>query len=253
MLQATDVELSFGAHPGVATVLRGANLQLAPGQTLALVGDSGSGKSTLLRVLMGLAQPDAGQVMLEGRTLQDWLTRDRLGLARKVQMVWQNAAAALTPARTVRQLLHEPLQIHRLASGADVRTAVESALTAVALDPGEVLERLPHQLSGGQQQRVAIARALLLQPTYLLADEPTSALDPDTALGIAELLRDQATARGMGLLVVTHDPALPVHLRATVLPMAAGKVGEALDARAWRAHQQALWSNLHVPHEGQLR
>lgn len=245
MLQATGVQLGFG-HTGGAAVLRGATLQLAQGQTLALVGDSGSGKSTLLRVLMGLLRPDAGSVRLEERDVAQWLARDRLGFARKVQMVWQNAAAALTPGMTVLQLLQEPLSIHRLARGAEAKRAVEAALCSVALDPQMVLGRLPHQLSGGQQQRVAIARALLLRPSFLLADEPTSALDPDTALGIAALLRTQAAQTGMGLLVVTHDPALPVHLDATVLPMAAGQVGEALDARAWRAHQQALWSNLHV-------
>lgn len=247
MLQANRVQLGFGHAAGAAAVLRDASLQLAEGQTLALVGDSGSGKSTLLRVLMGLLRPDAGEVLLDGRAVGEWLARDRLSLARKVQMVWQNAAAALTPGRTVAQLLQEPLVIHKLARGAERLRAIEAALDAVSLDPQLVLARLPHQLSGGQQQRVAIARALLLRPSYLLADEPTSALDPDTALGISALLRNQAAQTGMGLLVVTHDPALPVHLDATVLPMAAGRVEEALDARAWRAHQQALWSNLHAP------
>jgi ABC-type glutathione transport system ATPase component len=227
-------------HP----VLRRASLRLGPGDVVALVGDSGSGKSTLLRALLGLLPLQAGTVTWRGQSVVGLGGHKALGFRKDVQIVWQNAAAALTPRRTVAQLLEEPLRIHQLASGPELRRRVEAGLIEVELDPSALLHRLPHQLSGGQQQRVALARALLLDPKLLLADEPTSALDPATALSLAHLLKNRVTERGLGLLVVTHEPALPVHVGAKVLPMAGGQVGAELAAVDWLEHQRGLWANL---------
>jgi peptide/nickel transport system ATP-binding protein len=244
LLLADRVVVRFARGGQLHPVLREASLRLGPGDVLALVGDSGSGKSTLLRALLGLLPLDAGTVTWQGLSVAGFRGNQSLAFRKEVQIVWQNAAAALTPRRTVAQLLEEPLQIHQLASGSALRRRVEAVLVEVELDPATLLHRLPHQLSGGQQQRVALARALLLDPRLLLADEPTSALDPATALSLARLLKNRVAERGLGLLVVTHEPALPVHVGAVVLPMAGGQVGPALAAAQWLEHQRGMWANL---------
>jgi peptide/nickel transport system ATP-binding protein len=243
-LTADRVVVQFERGVQFHPVLREASLRLGPGDVLALVGDSGSGKSTLLRALLGLLPLQAGTVTWQGQSVAGLSGSKALGFRKDVQIVWQNAAAALTPRRTVAQLLEEPLRIHQLASGPALRRRVEAVLAEVELDPSALLYRLPHQLSGGQQQRVALARALLLDPKVLLADEPTSALDPATALSLAHLLKNRVSQRGLGLLVVTHEPALPVHVGAKVLPMAGGQIGAELAADDWLDHQRGLWANL---------
>lgn len=242
MIQARDVHLTLrrGAHS--LEVLRGLNLDIASGTRNCIIGDSGVGKSTVLRVLLGLQAPDRGEVRIDGVALGAWLTSDRLALRRKLQPVFQSAAAALPPRRRALAIVAEPLQIHGIDPSTHLRRCAE-ALDAVQL-PSIIGLRYVHELSGGQQQRLALARALVLEPEWLLADEPTSALDPATALAVSELLRDLSRDRGLGLLVVTHDPVLPLALDAQVLRLAGGQVGEPLSAAEWLAHDRAQWQEL---------
>jgi len=238
-LQAAGLHLTLGAR----VVLRGVDFALAPGDRVCLVGDSGSGKTSLLRCLLGLQAADRGTVTWQGRELRHLDRRERLAFRRAVQPVFQNPAASLPPRMRVATALLEPLTIHGLAHGSEARQRIEAALRRVELDVS-LAERFPHQLSGGQQQRVALARALLLEPRLLLADEPTSALDPVVALAVAGLLRKLCEDLGLGLLVVTHDAALPQHLGARVVRMADGEVGEAMAAAAWAATERAAWQTV---------
>ena len=243
MLELRDVVLWLGHQPRRREVLAGVNLQVKPGQRMCIAGPSGAGKSTILRVLLGLLRPERGVVAVNSVSVSEWMRRDALGLRRLIQPVFQNPLAALPQRATVRWMLREPLKLHYAGPSAAQDIKIAAALEQVQLPP-DVLDRFGHALSGGQQQRVAIARALLLAPQWLLADEPTSALDPATGLAIAQLLRDLSERHGMGLLVVTHDPALAVHLDAEVTHLAAGKLGELGRAQPWLQAEATAWQAL---------
>ncbi|MFJ1708011.1 ABC transporter ATP-binding protein [Kitasatospora sp. NPDC088346] len=185
-------------------VLTGVDLDVHPRTLTAIVGPSGCGKTTLLRTLAGLHPATTGTVTLDGRPLTGThrsRTREQL---RRVQLVPQNPLGALNPARTVGATLTRPLTLHRTAPPDQHPARVAQLLTAVGL-PTDHATRHPYELSGGQRQRVSIARALAADPDVLLCDEITSALDAATADGIMALLRELRAARGLAVVLVTHD------------------------------------------------
>ena len=240
MLRLTNAALTLGRGADARPVLRGANLHAVAGQRLCIAGPSGAGKTTILKLFLGLLRPDAGEVLVQGRPVAEWLRADRLGLRRLVQPVFQNPLSALPPRMRVRAMLEEPLQIMGLN---EPRVRIAHALERVALAE-QLLDHHAHELSGGQQQRVALARALLMEPRWLLADEPTAALDPATGHAIAQLLRELSQRDGVGLLVVTHDPALPAMLDAAVCHLAEGRLGAPEAPLAWRTNERVAWQAL---------
>ncbi|MFM7717949.1 MAG: dipeptide ABC transporter ATP-binding protein [Actinomycetota bacterium] len=188
-----DIRLRYpGRRRGEEVLaLDGVSLEVPAGGSVAIVGESGSGKSTLLRVAAGLVRPDAGEVRVAGEG--------------RPQMVYQNAAASLTPWLGVEELVGERLR-RTGRSRAERRALVLEALDTVGL-PERLLGARPGQLSGGQRQRVAIARAIVVPPALLLCDEPTSALDVSLAAGILNLLGSLRRRFGMAMVFVTHDLA----------------------------------------------
>lgn len=244
LLELRDVWLTFLRDGAKLPVLQGATLQLRAGQRLCIAGPSGAGKSTILKLILGLLPADRGDVTVQGRAVSDWVRRDALAFRRLCQPVFQNALSALPPRMKVQRILAEPLIIHSLQTGQD--RAIADALERVQLSPN-LLGRFPHELSGGQQQRVALARALLLQPQYLLADEPTAALDPATGVAIAGLLRQLSETMGLGLLVVTHDPALPALLNADVCHLQQGSLASPQPPGPWLDREAAAWAHMGGP------
>jgi peptide/nickel transport system ATP-binding protein len=192
------------------TALDSVDLDIAPGEALAIVGESGSGKSTLLRIVAGLDTPTSGSVTLRGDG--------------DPQMVFQDAGSSLTPWLTVGETLGERL-IGRKLSKADVRARVAEALAAVGLS-AELAQAYPGELSGGQRQRVGLARATMIPPSVLLCDEPTSALDASLANSVLALIRDLRARLGMTVLFVTHDLAVARLMGDRIAVMAAGRVVE---------------------------
>lgn len=204
-----DVRGLSKSFPGGPVAVRGASLTVREGEVVALVGQTGSGKSTLARCLIGLHEPDAGEVFCEGRNLRA-LRGEALRVARRrVQLIFQDPYEALSPRLTVLELVREPLDIQRLGDRAARDTRARAALADVRLPTTPAfLAKHAHELSGGQLQRIAIARALVLEPKLLVADEPVAMLDPSEQARVLRLLKDVQNERGMGLLLISHDLAL---------------------------------------------
>ncbi len=228
-----DLRLAFRTADGLLDVVRGVDLTIRAGRTLAVVGESGSGKSTLLRAIGTLANPQevaitAGSVAIGGEPalgLSAAALRDLR--RRKIGVVFQDAASALNPVLTIGQQLGEAVRAcHRLDPKA-VRQRCVSLLRDVNIaDPERRLDMYPHQFSGGMKQRIVIAIALAQDPELLLADEPTSALDVTIQQQILVLLRDIQRKRGMAILLVTHDLNLVARFADDVAVMYAGRLVE---------------------------
>jgi putative ABC transport system ATP-binding protein len=194
----------LGKHYGDVPVFSGVDLEVAPGEFVAIVGDSGVGKSTLLNCMAGLDRWDCGDVLVQGQSLSQ-LDERGLSLMRRAQIGFVFQAFHVLPHLDVAQNVALPL----LLLGQDQPQRVAEMLEAVGL--GGLGQRLPQQLSGGQLQRVAIARALIHRPAVILADEPTGNLDPGTAHQIMGLLTEQVRAHGSSLVLVTHSQAATLH------------------------------------------
>jgi len=201
-IRATNVTLTLGSSAAPVEILRGVDLEVPYGRSVALLGPSGSGKSSLMAVLAGLERATGGQVQVDGL---DFTALDEDGLARarrgRIGIVLQ--AFHLLPTMTALENVAVPME---LAGIDDAFGRAEAELTAVGL--GHRLTHYPSQLSGGEQQRVAIARAMAAHPKIIFADEPTGNLDGSTGASIADLLFERQAALGATLLMITHDPAL---------------------------------------------
>lgn len=205
--------------------LQGLDLQVHPGQTLAIVGESGSGKSTALRIAMGLETPSQGHVLFDQQDVTGHGWRQFRPLRRRMQLVQQNPFAALDPRFTVFDSIVEPLVSFGLLKGAALEQRARQLIERVHL-PLHYLDRLPRELSGGQRQRVAIARALALQPELLLLDEPVSALDVSVQAQILALLDELQRELGMAYVLVSHDLAVVASMADQVLVLRRGQVVE---------------------------
>lgn len=201
-IDARNLTLTLGEAGSAVDVLRGVDLIVPQGQTLALLGPSGSGKSSLMAVLTGLERATAGQLTVAGADFSA-MDEDALATARRGRIGVVLQAFHLLPTMTALENVMTPLE---LAGMPDARARAEAELTAVGL--GHRLSHYPAQLSGGEQQRVAIARALAPRPPLVFADEPTGNLDAATGAGIVDLLFARRAEAGATLIIITHDPAL---------------------------------------------
>ncbi|WP_435659905.1 ABC transporter ATP-binding protein [Leisingera caerulea] len=204
-------------------VLHNVNVDLYPGQTLAVVGESGSGKSTLARVITGLLPPREGEIEFAGRTLSpDLKGRSREDL-RELQMIYQMADVAMNPRQTVGTIIGRPLEFYFGMRGAEKRKRIIELLDEIELGE-KFMDRYPAELSGGQKQRVCIARSLAAKPKMIICDEVTSALDPLVADGILKLLLDLQKIEDVAYLFITHDLATVHAISDNIAVMYQGKV-----------------------------
>lgn len=209
ILEMKRVSMSFGQK----TLFKDFTLSLHKDEIIGISGESGSGKSTLLRIAVDLATPDEGQVVFQGRNVQDW---DPQELRKCIILVPQQAS--MFPG-TVRDNLLWGLKIHNQEASEE---ELVSILKEVNLN-GEYLDRVAENLSGGEKQRVAIARALLLEPCGLLLDEPTSALDEKSTLAVEKTVKGLLKSRDIGVLVVTHNREQAERLTDRVIEVTTGE------------------------------
>ncbi|MBT9385430.1 ATP-binding cassette domain-containing protein [Pseudooceanicola sp. CBS1P-1] len=233
--EINDLGLVYPTRGGAVHAVDGVSLKIPAGRTLGLVGESGCGKSSLARALTGLEMPTSGTLRMDGNALMTRGQAARLARARRIQMVFQDPMGSLNPRSTIRQLVEEPLHVHRLGSRTERAAKARALLDRVGL-PQAFLDRLPHQLSGGQRQRVGIARALILDPELLICDEPVSALDVSVQAQVLNLLVELQAERGLSMLFVSHDLDVIRYVSHEVAVMYLGRIVEAGPVEAiWHA------------------
>ncbi|MBI2203193.1 MAG: ABC transporter ATP-binding protein [Candidatus Rokubacteria bacterium] len=250
-VRRTVADVFRGAAPRAVRAVDGLSLDLHRAATLAVVGESGCGKTTLGRAIVGLLDPTAGEIRVDGQRLPGLARRRSRELRRRIQVIFQNPEATLNPQKTVGQTLRRPLQLLGLARGRVAEARVLELLRAVHL-PEAYATRYPHELSGGEKQRVAIARAFAAEPDVIVCDEPLSALDVSVQAAILNLLVDLQRRSSTAYLFISHDLSVVRYLADRVAVMYMGKlceIGSAADlfAPPYHPYTEALLSAIPIP------
>ena len=223
LLQADHVKVYFkgkSRKDGAVKAVDDVSLEIRKGETFGVVGESGCGKSTLGRTLIRLIDPTDGHIYLNGEDISKLKGADLKAMRRKMQIIFQDPSACLNPRRTVRQILMEPFEIHKMDKDQDVEARIMELLQLVGLDSYH-LSRYPHELSGGQKQRIGIARALALKPDLIVCDEAVSALDVSVQAQVQKL--------GLTYFFISHNLNVVYQVSDRVGVMYLGKMVEIAD------------------------
>ncbi len=247
----------FRASHDFIHAVDGISFEIAPGESLGLVGESGCGKSTTGRLLVKLDEATEGNAVLdigEGKLDIAHVPKDGMkDFRRNVQMIFQDPFESLNPRRTVFDTISEPLAVQKVGTVLEREERVATLLHTVGLIPASTfMFRYPHELSGGQRQRVAIARALVLDPRFVVADEPTSMLDVSIRISIMDLMLKLAREAGVSYLYITHDLAVARYMCDRIAVMYLGKIvemapTEELLANPQHPYTKALLAAVPVP------
>ncbi len=232
LLSVRDLNTHFPVKRGIfqrtvdhVRAVDGVSLDLAPGETLGLVGESGCGKTTVGRTILRLIPATSGEVIFDGKPVFKQSAVDLRALRREMQIIFQDPGGSLNPRMRVGRLVGEPLMVHGLAKGDELQYRVEQLLERCGLWK-QAADRYPHEFSGGQRQRIGIARALAVEPRLIVCDEPTSALDVSIQSQILNLLDDLQDEFGLSYLFISHDMAVVHHVCDRLAVMYNGKIVE---------------------------
>jgi len=259
LVQIRDLQMHFPVTKGIILqrqvgaikAVDGVSFNIKKGETLGLVGESGCGKSTTGRAILQLYRPTGGEVLFHGTDLTKLKGEEMRRMRRKVQMIFQDPYASLNPRMTVGDIIGEPIKVHNLRQGKEVRTRVQELLQLVGLNP-YFINRYPHEFSGGQRQRIGVARALAVEPEFVVCDEPVSALDVSIQAQIINLLEDLQDRLGLTYLFIAHGLAVVKHISDRVAVMYLGKIVELAEGRElysmpMHPYTQALLSAVPIP------
>ncbi|WP_226584616.1 ABC transporter ATP-binding protein [Halobacillus litoralis] len=232
LLQVEGLKKHFVSQKGfskrskqIVKAVDGISFDIQAGETFGLVGESGCGKSTTGRMIMQMLEATEGTVTFDGRRM-DTVSGQELKKARKdFQMIFQDPYASLNPRMTVRDIIAEPLIVHRLEEGKGIDQRVYELLDTVGL-PKKAAERYPHEFSGGQRQRIGIARALAVKPKLIIADEPVSALDVSIQSQVLNLLKDLQDEFDLTYLFIAHDLSVVDFISDRIAVMYLGNIVE---------------------------
>src|SRR4051812_35211871 len=227
------------------------SFSIEEGETFGLVGESGSGKTTTGRCLLRLVEPTSGEGRVRGEGVLALSPSSLRAARRQMQIVFQDPYSSLNPRMRAREIVEEPLIIHRLGDRAARRARVEELFGLVGLDPIH-LERYPHEFSGGQRQRIGLARAVALNPSFVILDEPVSALDVSVQAQVVNLLMDLQRRLSLTYLFIAHDLRLVEHICSRMAVMYLGKIVEmgttaSLFSAPQHPYTRALLSAIPVP------
>lgn len=206
------------------------NFELKKGQTLGVVGESGCGKSTLARTILRLYEPTSGKIVFKGQDITDMPLSKLKDIRSNIQMIFQDPYASLNPRLSVKDILEEPLKLHKRGNKEERKQRIAELLETVGLSADSML-RFPHEFSGGQRQRIGIARALALNPDIIIADEAVSALDVSIQSQILNLLNKLQQQFQLTYIFISHDLAVVKYIADHIMVMYLGKVVEYSDSQ----------------------
>lgn len=215
----------LGRASGVVRAVDDVSFSIPRGRTLGLVGESGCGKTTVGRAVLRLVRATSGSVRFDGQDVLAARPAQVRQLRRRMQIVFQDPAGSLNPRMRVWRIVAEPLEVHGLARGQELRARATALLDRCGL-PASAADRYPHEFSGGQRQRIGVARALALEPDFIVCDEPTSALDVSVQSQILNLLTDLQRDLALTYLFISHDMAVINHMCDDIAVMREGRIVE---------------------------
>lgn len=255
--QHYKIDRGWLKESSVVKAVDGINFEVIKGETFSIVGESGCGKSTTGRTILRLNEPTAGEVIFEGQDIAKLSYEEMRKLRRKMQMIFQDPYASLNPKKTVRQILLEPLRVHKLFTPKERLEKVISILETVGLSEYHI-DRYPHEFSGGQRQRIGIAKAAILNPELIIADEPVSALDVSIQSQVINLLLKLQKELGLTYIFISHDLGVVRHISDRVAVMYLGKIVEVsktedLYNRPLHPYTQALLSAVPIDHPDEVK
>jgi peptide/nickel transport system ATP-binding protein len=256
-ISVRDLSKHYVSRGVKLSILEGISFDIAKGEVVGLVGESGSGKTTIGRSILRLVEPSSGSVKFDGTELTTLSASQMRQARRRLQYIFQDPFASLSPRMTIGQILTEGLKIQRIGTRTERLERARSALQEVDL-PGESIDRYAHEFSGGQRQRIGIARALTLAPEFIVADEPVSALDVSIQAQVINLLRDLQQRLGLTMLFISHDLAVVEYICDRVIVLYLGRIMEIassadLYAQPQHPYTRALLSAIPSPDPDAIR
>ncbi|MCT8138012.1 ATP-binding cassette domain-containing protein [Anaerobacillus sp. CMMVII] len=257
LLEVKQLKKYFDVDGKKLKAVNNLSLSIREGETVGLVGESGCGKSTAGKTIIRLYNPTGGEVFFNGVDISRLSPKEMKKLRRQMQIVFQDPYASLNPRMTVEDIIGEPLDLHKAATGKERKKRIKELLELVGLN-AEHMSRFAHEFSGGQRQRIGIARALALNPKFIVCDEPISALDVSIQAQVVNLLKELQQKLNLTYLFIAHDLSMVKYISDRILVMYLGNMVELTDSETLydeplHPYTKALLSSVPIPDPGLTR